>query len=90
MTKKEMVDKIALMCPDVAKKDIGSIIDKVFFLVQEAVADEGRFTYIGFGTFTKTTRAAHTARNPQNGETVVVPERHTVTFKPAQAFKDSL
>lgn len=90
MTKKEMVDKIVLMCPDVAKKDIGGIIDKVFFLVQEAVADEGRFTYTGFGTFTKATRAAHTARNPQNGEIVEVPERHTVTFKPAPAFKESL
>jgi nucleoid DNA-binding protein len=44
----------------------------------------------GFGVFNPTLRKARVARNPKTLETVNVPPRNAVTFKPGKDFKDRL
>lgn len=41
----------------------------------------------GFGTFKTVTKAARTARNPQSGETILVPAKVVLTFKAAKPAK---
>ena len=41
----------------------------------------------GFGTFTTKLRDARTARNPQTGETIEVPAKYALTFKPTSTLK---
>ena len=40
-----------------------------------------------FGKFTTKLRDARTARNPQTGETIEVPAKYALTFKPTGVFK---
>lgn len=41
----------------------------------------------GFGTFTVIERAPRKARNPKTGETVMIPARKTIKFKPGKVLK---
>lgn len=43
-----------------------------------------------FGTFSIKTRAARNGRNPQTGESIVLPPTKTIQFKPTKYFKDIL
>ena len=40
-----------------------------------------------FGKFTTKLRDARTARNPQTGETIEVPAKYALTFKPTSTLK---
>jgi nucleoid DNA-binding protein len=41
----------------------------------------------GFGTFKVKQRAARTARNPHTGESIKVPAKKALAFKPASSVK---
>jgi len=57
-------------------------IKEAMGLVVEATADDGDSVELrGFGTFTRKTMAAKTARNPQNGDEVKIPPRSVLRFK---------
>ena len=92
MTKAELVDAVhnGAGVPDLTKKTTGEIIDAVFEAVKESVADDGRFAFPGFGTFTVKARQGRTGRNPRTGAAIEIPASKTVAFKPAPAFKDDL
>ena len=49
-----------------------------------------RFTYPGFGTFTKKERKARTGRDPRSGEAIEIPARATVGFAPGQEMREGL
>ena len=42
---------------------------------------------VGFGTFERTERAAHTGKNPRTGEILEVPASRAVKFKVGAEFK---
>jgi DNA-binding protein HU-beta len=87
MTKAELIDAVK---GDFSKKLAGDMVDGVFEAVKGALADDGRFAYPGFGTFTVKTRAARKGKNPRTGETIDIPASKTVVFRPASKFKGSL
>ncbi len=83
MTKKEIVRSIS--------EDLGltqlktkAIVQKVFNAILQTLVDEGRVELRNFGVFEVKRRASRKARNPRTGETVLVPEKSVVTFKPGQ------
>lgn len=45
---------------------------------------------IGFGTFSSSSRAARTGRNPQTGKAIKIAARKVVKFKPYKAFQEKL
>jgi DNA-binding protein HU-beta len=49
-----------------------------------------RVTVFGFGSFEPRQRAARLGRNPQTGQSMEMPARRTVAFRPASAFKSAL
>jgi len=49
-----------------------------------------KVSLFGFGTFTPTSRAARTGRNPRTGEAVKIAASKSVRFSPAAAFKTTL
>jgi len=57
---------------------------KAVFQAVTALVEEGNVTIQGFGVFRIRTRAAKTGRNPQTGESVHIPERQVLTFKPSK------
>ena len=71
-------------------KDAEKIVDAVFRELGQAVSEEGRFAWPGFGTFKVKERAARQGRNPQTGKSMEVAASRTVGFKPAPSLKDGL
>jgi len=92
MTKAELVNKVheCAGVPDFTKKNTGELVEALFEALKEAIKQDGRFAYPGFGTFAVKTRKPRTGHNPQTGEAIAIGESKTVSFKPAPAFKDSL
>jgi DNA-binding protein HU-beta len=92
MTKAEFIDKIKGIDggPELTKKQAGLLLDGFFEVLQDAVVEDGRFSYPGFGTFHVKTRKARPGRNPRTKEVIEIPESKTVTFKAAPSFKDRL
>jgi|SRR5687768_11559382 len=100
MTKLELIERIYRtkgLPPDITKKTVAQIVDAVFgelgdFFVKSKVtkAAQPKFTYPGFGTFTKRKRGERPGRNPQTGEQIVIPSSFTLAFAPGQDLKSLL
>ena len=81
MTKKEIAKKISEQSGInvlLALKAVQMVFDGII----ETLVEEGRIELRNFGVFEVKRRRARKARNPRTGETVSVPERCVVTFKP--------
>lgn len=102
MTKAELIEKVAGrkgLPRDLTKKAIAQIVDAVFtevgdYFIRARVGGRqrmtARFTYPGFGTFTKRRRNGREVRNPQTGAPMVIPPKATVVFSPGQELKELL
>ncbi len=100
MTKAELIEKIAKsrnLSPDVSKKLIQQILDLAFdelgsYFTRSRVtkSQTPRFTYPGFGTFTKKQRRARKGVNPRTLEPMQIDASFTVDFRPGVELKRSL
>lgn len=95
MTKAELIEKIAKAASkqtktEVSKKVADAVISQTFDLIAKTVMKEGRYSYPGFGTFTKTQRAARKGRNPQTGEIIKINASKSIKFKPSTVLKGKL
>ena len=76
---------------EISRKLTGEIIDTTFNEITNILtANEGKFTYPGFGTFVVRTRKARKGRNPQTGEVIKIKASKSVGFRPAKALKERL
>ena len=92
MTKSDLIDAVVEQAgiDGLTKKAAEAIVDATFDQLKEAIVEEQRFSYPGFGTFNVKSRAARKGRNPRTGGEITIPASQTVTFKPAPRFKDAL
>lgn len=86
MTKKELIKFVAQSTENTIK-DTEEIVDEFIGYIKNALVEHEDVTIHGFGTFKTKLRDARTARNPQTGETIEVPAKYALTFKPTPAFK---
>ena len=86
MTKKEIVRAIS---EDLGLTQLNTkkIVQKVFDVILTTLVEERRLELRNFGVFEVKRRAPRRARNPKTGETVDVPEKRVVTFKPGQIMQ---
>ncbi|MEZ4381558.1 MAG: HU family DNA-binding protein [Nannocystaceae bacterium] len=100
MTKAELIEKIAKsrnLPPDVSKKLIQQILDLAFdelgnYFVRGRVTKSStpRFTFPGFGTFTKKKRSARKGVNPRTLEPMQIDASFTVDFRPGVELRRGL
>jgi nucleoid DNA-binding protein len=100
MTKAELIERVASrkdLPPGLTKKTVAQIIESLFtelgdyfIRTRDTRSSPARFTYPGFGTFSKRRRNPRVVRNPQNGDPITVPAQATVVFAPGQDLKDLL
>jgi integration host factor subunit beta len=81
MTKKEIASKIAKQF-EITQLLALEVVQMVFDGIIETLLDEGRIELRNFGVFEVRRRRARKARNPRTGESVSVPAKLVVTFKP--------
>jgi len=89
MTKKEMARLIAeeMNLPQIP---VLEIIQRVFDGIIDTLVTEGRIELRNFGVFEVKKRKARKARNPRTGESVMVPEKMAVTFKPGLEMEEKV
>ena len=87
MTKPEFINRIAT-ANNMTKKDATIAIDAVIDGIKSALSEGEKIQLIGFGSFEVTERAAREGRNPQTGDTVIIPSCKVPKFKPGKALKD--
>ncbi len=90
MTKAELLSAVQDKVDNLNKKQTSEVVDAVFEALAEAIRDGERFSYPGFGTFTKRLRKARQGHNPRTGEPIEIPQTYTVSFKPAPKLKESI
>ena len=98
MTKQELIDRVYRRVgidQGLTKKAVREVIDGLFselgdYFVKARVTKNAtpKFTYPGFGTFTKKKRAARNGRNPRNGEAMQIPANTTVGFAVGSDLKE--
>ncbi len=86
MTKKDMVLKIADET-GIKQADVRLVVQKVFDSITESLSIGDRVEIRNFGVFKVKERRQRVGRNPRTGETVPVPPRRVVVFKPGLEMK---
>ena len=86
MTKKEIAKKISEQSGTTVLLALEAV-QMVFDGIRESLVDEGRIELRNFGVFEVKRRRPRKARNPRTGESVDVPEKNVVTFKPGREME---
>lgn len=89
MTKAEFIDKV-VNSTGLSKKDTTEIINATFEEIQNAVKNEEKISFVGFGSFEPKLNKARTGINPSTKEKIQIAESKSVKFKVSKTFKDEL
>ena len=89
VNRSELVDAVA-DAAGLEKRQAEAAVSAVIDTVMSEARSGNKVSLFGFGTFTPTSRAARTGRNPQTGAAVKIAASKGVRFAPASAFKAAL
>lgn len=89
MNKTELVEAIAKKTK-LSKKDVEAAVKGFTEVVTAELKKDGKVQLVGFGTFEVSKRAKREGRNPQTGETMVIPACKAPKFKAGKALKDAV
>jgi len=87
MNKKELAAALA-ETRGTTKKEATEIVESVIDIMTSTLGNGEDVELYGFGKFKLSTRKAYTARNPQTGDPIDVPEKKVVAFKAAKNLKE--
>ena len=80
MNKAELIDAMAAGA-NLSKADAKKALDAFVDATSGALKGGDRVALVGFGSFSVSTRAARTGRNPQTGKEIDIPAKKVVKFK---------
>jgi DNA-binding protein HU-beta len=89
MTKAEIVGKIAEGA-ELTKKQAEKAVELFLSSIVDALKDSDKVTFVGFGTFSVSDKAARVGRNPQTGAEIKIPAKTAVKFKVGKAFQEAV
>ena len=89
MKKAEFIQVVAEKA-GLSKKDTNAVLDAMLETITEALSNGKSVSFIGFGTFSTTKRAARKARVPGTDKVVDVPATTAVKFKVGKKLKDAV
>lgn len=88
MNKAELVKAIAAKA-DLTLPQARKALEAFTSTVTKELAYGGQVNIGDFGHFKTKVRSARNGRNPQTGETILIPEKVLKVFKPGTALKNS-
>lgn len=68
----------------VSKSSADKILTEAFATIRDWTVGGASVSIAGFGKFSEKARAARTGRNPRTGETVQIPAKAVLIFKPTK------
>jgi DNA-binding protein HU-beta len=89
MNKGDLINKVAENA-NLSKSQATDALNAVLGAVGEALKGGDKVTLVGFGTFSVSHRAERTGRNPQTNESIIIPAKNVVKFKPGKELTDSV
>ncbi|OGT31021.1 MAG: DNA-binding protein [Gammaproteobacteria bacterium RIFCSPHIGHO2_12_FULL_35_23] len=89
MNKAEFIEFVAEKL-QASKVDTEKSINAVLEGIEELLAKGEAITFVGFGTFKVSERAARIGRNPRTGEALNIPAMTMPVFKAGKALKDAV
>jgi DNA-binding protein HU-beta len=89
VNKSELIELVAEKA-DISKSTAGDALDAVLGGITNALKSGDSVTFVGFGTFSVSARAARDGRNPRTGETIKIKASNLAKFKAGKALKDAL
>lgn len=72
------------------KNDAKKAVDAALEAIGEALMNNENVALLGFGNFTIVERGERKGINPATKESIVIPARKAIKFKPASAIADNL
>lgn len=82
MTKSELMGVLASKHSTLLQVDVELAVNTIIEALSTAVAHGERIEIRGFGGFSTIPRKARIGRNPKTGESVSLPSRYAIHFKP--------
>ena len=89
MNKKDIVETIHARI-GFSKRETATIVDRALDLMKAALADDEPVMISSFGKFSVRSKEARKGRNPQTGESIIIPARKVVTFKASRVLKERI
>ena len=87
MNKTELIEAVATRSKT-TKNETTAMLNGLLEVIQETMASGNDVQLVGFGTFSVAERAGREGRNPLTGETITIPAKKVVKFKPGKALSD--
>lgn len=69
------------------ENQVGQVVDTLFDVMQDALADGDEVAISGFGSFRVVDRPARKGRNPQTREEITIGPRRTPAFRAGASLK---
>src|SRR5664280_2055264 len=88
MTKSELVRALSEKLPELRQRDVELAVNCMLEQMTKALEDGERIEIRGFGSFNIHQRPQRLARNPKTGESVDLPAKTVVHFKPGKQMRD--
>lgn len=85
MNKTDLINEIAAKA-SLSKTQAKSALDACLESIEQALANEDKVQLIGFGTFQVVEQKERMGVNPRTKESLVIPARKVVKFKPADGL----
>ena len=89
MTKSEFVSKVA-EDTGYSKAQVDKTIKTTLEHIKKTLKKGDKISFVGFGTFSTSKRAARTGRNPQTGEKIKIPATRVAKFKAGKNLKEAV
>ena len=89
MNKTQFINAISTKT-GLTKKDTKAVIDAVLETITETLAKKDSVSFIGFGTFSTSARAAREATVPGTTRKVQLPATTVAKFKASKALKEAV
>jgi DNA-binding protein HU-beta len=88
-TKAEVIDRVA-EAADLTKAAAARAVDALHDTVTDILKGGESVTFVGFGTYSISHRAAREGRNPQTGASMHIAATNVAKFKAGKKLKDAV
>ena len=89
MNKGDLINAVAAKA-NITKAQASEAVNTVFDSIEKTLKKGDKASFVGFGTFDVTKRAAREGRNPATGATIKIAASKQIKFKAGKALKDSV
>ena len=88
MIRSDLIYRLVEQHPDLPADRVEAAVKVLLDHLRETLVDGERIEVRGFGSFSIRTHDSKQGRNPKTGESVFVPSRRSVHFKPGKELRD--